>query len=221
MKHVVKTDILTGHKKKGNLHFILKIIFQCIFIGKPCIFLKRLQFIVIVQHIALRNFIKIFISETMKLIRETIFKAKIYGVKQLVIGQRQKAPKFSACHWSPHGSLVSIGHYFVTTRVVHLPKKTETSLITESDRSGLNHRIGPGCAAVHSCNSWFLSRFYTINQCLIVCLDRVGAVDLIFLENNFSELIIIHSNNFIFFLLFYFYFFIYLFFYFFFAITNI
>ena len=38
MTHMVKTDILTGHKEKGNLHFILKIIFHCIFIGKPYIF---------------------------------------------------------------------------------------------------------------------------------------------------------------------------------------
>ena len=29
--HVVKIDILTGHEEKGNLHFILKINFQCIF----------------------------------------------------------------------------------------------------------------------------------------------------------------------------------------------
>ena len=27
----------------------------------------------------------------------------------LVIGRRQKAPNFSAFHWSPHGNLVSIG----------------------------------------------------------------------------------------------------------------
>ena len=64
----------------------------------------------------------------------------------LVIGQRLKAPNFSAFHLSPHGSLVSIGQHFVTTRVVHLPKRTETSLITELDRSGPNHRIRPGCA---------------------------------------------------------------------------
>ena len=57
----------------------------------------------------------------------------------LVIGQRQKAPNFSAFHWSPHGSLVSTGQQFVTTRVVHLPKRIETSLFTESDRSGPNH----------------------------------------------------------------------------------
>ena len=67
-------------------------------------------------------------------------------VKHLVIGQRQKAPNFWAFHLSPHGRIVSIGQHFVTTRVVHLPKRTETSLITESDRSGPYHRIGPGCA---------------------------------------------------------------------------
>ena len=58
-------------------------------------------------------------------------------MKHLVIGQRQKAPNVSAFHWSPHGSLVSIGQHFVTMRVVHLPKRIETSLITESDQSGL------------------------------------------------------------------------------------
>ena len=56
-------------------------------------------------------------------------------MKHLVIGQRQNPPNFSAFHWSPHGSLVSIGQNFVTTKVVHLPKRTETSLITESDQS--------------------------------------------------------------------------------------
>ena len=29
-------------------------------------------------------------------------------MKHLVFGQHQKAPTFSAFHWSPHGSLVSI-----------------------------------------------------------------------------------------------------------------
>ena len=65
-------------------------------------------------------------------------------MKHLVSCQCHKTLHFSAFHWSPHGSLVSIGQHFVTTRVVHLPKKTETSLITE--RSGPNHRIGLGCA---------------------------------------------------------------------------
>ena len=59
-------------------------------------------------------------------------------MKHLVIGQHQKPPNFSAFHWSPHGSLVSIGQNFVTTRV---PKRTETSLITESDQSGPNHQL--------------------------------------------------------------------------------
>ena len=40
-------------------------------------------------------------------------------MKHLVFGQRQKAPNFSAFHWSPHG-LVSIGQHFVITRVIQL-----------------------------------------------------------------------------------------------------
>ena len=32
MPHVVKIDMLTGHEEIDNLHFILKIIFRCIFI---------------------------------------------------------------------------------------------------------------------------------------------------------------------------------------------
>ena len=91
------------------------------------------------------------------------------SMKHLVIGQRL-TPNFSAFHLSPRGSLVSIGQHFVATSVVHLPKSTETSLITESDQSGLNHQLLHLCTAstawsdsdeavraVHSCNSWFLS----------------------------------------------------------------
>ena len=74
-------------------------------------------------------------------------------MKHLVIGQRQKAPKFSAFHWSPHGSLVSIGQHFVTTRVVHLPKRTKTSSITEGD---IITESDQAVRAVHCCNSWFL-----------------------------------------------------------------
>ena len=55
-------------------------------------------------------------------------------MKHLVIGQRLNAPAFSDFHWSPRGNLVSIGQHFVITKVVHLPKRTKTSLITESDR---------------------------------------------------------------------------------------
>ena len=75
-------------------------------------------------------------------------------MKHIVIGQRQKSPNFSAFHWSPHGSLVSIGQHFVTTRVLHLPKRTERSLITESD---LIIESNQAVRAVHSCNtcSWF------------------------------------------------------------------
>ena len=94
-------------------------------------------------------------------------KAKIYEVvynqyssiafdEYLVIGQRQKAPNFLAFHWSPHGSLVSIGQYFVTTRKVHLPKRTETSLITEAD---LITESDQAMRAVHSCNSWLRFSF--------------------------------------------------------------
>ena len=91
-------------------------------------------------------------------------------MKHLVIGQRQKAPNFSAFHWSPHSCLITIGQHFVTTRVVHLPKRTETSLITESDQSRANHQLlqlctvrtagsdsDPAVRAMHSCKSWFPS----------------------------------------------------------------
>ena len=91
-------------------------------------------------------------------------------MKHLVTGQRLKTPNFSAFHWSPCGSLVSIGQNFLTTRVVHLPKRTETSLITESDQSEPNYRLLHLCMArqawsdsdqavraVHSCISWFSS----------------------------------------------------------------
>ena len=40
MTHVVKIDIFTGHEKKANLHFILKIIFHCKFIEKNIQFPK-------------------------------------------------------------------------------------------------------------------------------------------------------------------------------------
>ena len=68
-------------------------------------------------------------------------------MKHPVIDQRQKAPNFAAFHWSPHGSLVSIGQHFVTTRVVHLPKRTETSVNTESDQSRHNYQLLQLCTA--------------------------------------------------------------------------
>ena len=68
------------------------------------------------------------------------------STEHLVIAQRPKAPNFSAFYWSPDGCLVSISQHFITTRIARLPKRTETSSIIERDRSGPNHRIGPGCA---------------------------------------------------------------------------
>ena len=94
-------------------------------------------------------------------------------MRHLVIGQRQKAPNFSAFHWSSHGCLITIAQHFVTTRVVHLPKRTKTSLITESDQSRANHQLLQLCTvrtawsesdqavrAVHSCKSWL--KYYLI-----------------------------------------------------------
>ena len=102
-------------------------------------------------------------------------------MKHLVTGQRLKTPNFSAFHWSPHGSLVSIGQKCVTTRVVHLPKRTETCLITKSDQSGPNHQLLQLCTArtawsesdqavraVHSCISWFFYQYDQMGTC-----DRV------------------------------------------------
>ena len=109
-------------------------------------------------------------------------KAKIYGViykqsssiafgEHLVIGQSLKTPNFSAFHWSPRGSLVSIGQHFVATRVVHLPKSTETSLITKSNPCGPNHQLlqlytartawadsDQAVRAVHSSKSWLINQ---------------------------------------------------------------
>ena len=99
-------------------------------------------------------------------------------MRHLVIGQRQKAPNFSTFHWSPNDCLITIGQHFVTTRVVHLPKRTETPLITESDQSRANHQLLQLCTvrtawsdsdqavrAVHSCKSWFKQKK---NQCIVV-----------------------------------------------------
>ena len=47
------------------------------------------------------------------------------------------AHNLSAIHLSPRDSLISIGRHFVAARVVHLPKRTETRLITESDEAAL------------------------------------------------------------------------------------
>ena len=79
-------------------------------------------------------------------------KAKIYGVlcnksSSIAFDEISSywSTPFSAFHRSPQGGLVSTGQHFVNTRVVHLPKRNEKSF-TESDQSGPNHRIEPGCA---------------------------------------------------------------------------
>ena len=74
-------------------------------------------------------------------------------MKHLVIGQRQKAPNFSAFHWSPHGRLVSTGQHFVTTNI-NTEIEIEADLNTESDKA---------MRAVHSCHSWFLRIFRSTN----------------------------------------------------------
>ena len=50
-------------------------------------------------------------------------------MKHLVIGQRKNA-NFSAFHWLPHGSLVSIGQHFITTNI---NIEIKADLNTESD----------------------------------------------------------------------------------------
>ena len=91
-------------------------------------------------------------------------KAKIYRVlynpsssftfdKTSSYWSAQKAPNFWAFHWPQNGSRISIGQHFVTTMIVHLPKRTETSLITEAD---LVTESDQAVWAVHSCNSWFM-----------------------------------------------------------------
>ena len=66
-------------------------------------------------------------------------------MKHLVTGQCQKAPNFPAFHWSPHGSLVSIGQHFVTINI-------NTEIEMEAD---LNTKSDQAMRAVHNCNSWF------------------------------------------------------------------
>ena len=56
-----------------------------------------------------------------------------FGIKHLVIGQLQKAAKFSAFHWSTSRSQAFIGQLLGTSRVVHLPKRIVMVLFTISD----------------------------------------------------------------------------------------
>ena len=100
-------------------------------------------------------------------------KVEIYGVfcnqfiylslsvllKHLVIGQRQKAPNFSAfigrhtVVWFP---LVSLSSHEGST----FTERTEKSLIIELDRSGPNRRIGPVCAGLA-----YLQQLFNLNNC--------------------------------------------------------
>ena len=56
-----------------------------------------------------------------------------FRTKRLVIGQLQKAAKFSAFHWSPSRSQAFLCQLLGTSRVVHLPKRTVMVLVTISD----------------------------------------------------------------------------------------
>ena len=95
-------------------------------------------------------------------------------MKQLVIGQRQKNPYFPAFHLFPHGSLVSIGQHFVTMRVVHLPKRTETSLITNRIEADLITESDQAVRAVHSCNS----RLSRVNTSMKFIPNEMGVLTL-------------------------------------------
>ena len=76
---------------------------------------------------------------------------------------------------------MTIGRHFVTTRVVHLPKRAETSLITESDQSRANHHLLQPCTvrtawsdsdqavqAVHSCKSWLWLYYSGLDETLLL-----------------------------------------------------
>ena len=68
-------------------------------------------------------------------------------MEHVVIGQRQKTPNFSAFHWSLHGRTVSIGiSAFRNHEGDTFTEKDRHKFNYRIDRSGPNHRIGPGCA---------------------------------------------------------------------------
>ena len=103
-------------------------------------------------------------------------------MKHLVIGQRLKTPNFSAFDLSPRGSLVSIGQHFVATRVVHLPKSTETSLITVSDQSGPNHQLLQLFTARITWSD-IVSKYVSSEMKIIICFNVYGSVQFIFQKN--------------------------------------
>ena len=69
------------------------------------------------------------------------------SMKHLVIGQRQKAPNFSAFHWSRHDCLVSVGQYSETTGVVHLPKGPKQAQLPNRTEADLITRLCRPCIA--------------------------------------------------------------------------
>ena len=100
-------------------------------------------------------------------------KAKIYGVlykqassiafdKTSSYWSAPKSSYFSTFHWSPQGSLVSIGQHFITTNI---NIEIEVDLNTESDQA---------MWAVHSCNSWFLS-----DLALFLCCENKKGMEYI------------------------------------------
>ena len=89
-------------------------------------------------------------------------------MKYIVTGQHQKVSNFLGFHWSPHGSLVSVGQHFVTIRVVHLTKWTKTSKLPNQTEADLITESDQAVRAMPSCNSWFstcfqLLRFFCIS----------------------------------------------------------
>ena len=89
-------------------------------------------------------------------------------MKHQVIGQRLKLLISRLFHWSPRGSLVSIGLHFVATRVVHLPKSTETSLITESDQIAWTRLCGPCIAVIAGYSRWSVNFLYLEDMVIFV-----------------------------------------------------
>ena len=118
-------------------------------------------------------------------------KTKIYGVHYNQISSiafdetsnywsAPKTPNFSAFHWSPHDSLISIGQHLVTTRVVYLPKRTETSLISEADLITESDQAVRACIAAvavcscihYNCNSVLSTEFET--ECVLMLGKRIS-----------------------------------------------
>ena len=72
-------------------------------------------------------------------------KAKIYGLSY----NKSSSIAFdeTSSYWSAPNAPNFSAFHFGATRVVHLPKRTETSLVTESDQRGPNHQLLQLCTA--------------------------------------------------------------------------